>query len=148
MNILINKNYDIEDLFPIFNLEKSKKKPERITITIDYAKHFPMDRIIKLGRLVTGSNLNILAEALGDIDFTEFVFAVLCNTALIDLPDGSKINMVSIVPVNKDELSKIAKLVAQKTTCNPEDVINGYLNSADIDPHDLLTKADPDDLLT
>ncbi|MBK6536866.1 MAG: hypothetical protein IPG09_03505 [Ignavibacteria bacterium] len=117
MNILINKNYDIEDLFPIFNSEKSKKKPEPITLTIDYAKHFPMDRLLKLGSLASGSKLEIHAVALGDIDFTELVFAALCNTSYIHIPDDCKINMVSIVPVDKDALSKIAKLVALKTTC-------------------------------
>ncbi|MBK6539128.1 MAG: hypothetical protein IPG09_15650 [Ignavibacteria bacterium] len=139
MYILINKSTDIEDLFAIFNSERRKKKPKPMTLIIDPAKHFPMDRIIKLGNCVSGSKLEIYAMALSDIDFTELVFTCLCSTTFMHVKEGFKINMVSISQLSKDDLSKVAKLISMKASCHVEEIIKGYENQSIIFPDVSLT---------
>lgn len=140
MDILINKETNIEDLLKIFKAKLSKKKqiPDEIFLKIDYAKHFPMDKILELGKLVSWSNQEVYARVHADIDFTEFVFAALCNTAGLSAPDNCNINMVSQVQVSKEDLTKIAIFVSQKTDCKVMDVIQGYEYMTIIQLKDLL----------
>ena len=145
MNIIVTKDTDIDELFQIFHTEIVKKNPEPITLVIDYAKHFPIDRLKRLSYLINGKKLKIKVETLGDIDFTEFVLAALCNTTQLHIPEGCKINMVTLAPVSTDDLTKIAKLVSEKTFCTDEDIIKGYENKATISPEDILTKIDDDE---
>lgn len=140
MVITIDQFTLIEDLFKLYNEQLGKTKKKSISLEIVYAKHFSLHKIFRLADLVVFSNLDIKIHVLGDIDFTELAFAVLCHTNGVIIPKRCKIKMDSFALVSKEELTAIAEQLSVELLPKAKDIIKSYENNEILDQKVLFHK--------